>query len=141
MCKRSTSNAEAGSFARRMAWELRIPGTHYSGNTNQRLLEFRQAEGRDFAADSRELRDHVRAAVAAEMGATWDDDRAAQIASREIVVWIVKRIYGEVTDVELEPLNPEYRAWKLSHGLDGRIGIAHEKWVKAVARAEAIVTA
>jgi hypothetical protein len=133
---------EASAFASRFSFELRIAGRHEeSGLSNQALLDIRKAEGRDFAADTRELRDFVMRRVRDEIGERWDDDTAARIAGTAIVEWIVRRIEGDVADVYLEPLNPEYRAAKIAAGLDGRIGIAHGHWRDAVARAEAIVTA
>jgi hypothetical protein len=136
---------EAGAFARRLSWELRIPGDHYSGMSNQALLDIRKAEGRDFNEDTRELRDHIRDEVVRQIGPTWDDDRAARIAGDAIVKWVVRRIEEQGLDMsKLEPLNPEYRAWKARQTapvLDTRIGIARGVWLKAVKRAEAIVSA
>lgn len=132
---------EAGEFARRLAWDLRIAGQHHSGVSNQRLLEYRQAEGRDFAEDTATLRDHVRDAVRQGVGADWDDDRAAQIAATTILAWIVRRIEERGVDVSLAPLSPRYRAFKAKAGLDSRIGIATGRWLAAVRRAEVSVTA
>jgi hypothetical protein len=131
---------EAGAFARRLSWELRLSGTHApSGLSNQALLDIRRAEGRDFAEDTEQLRDHVRREVERGIGPTWDDDRAARIAGDAIVAWILRRLDEGGLDVDLTPLAASTVAFKAKHGLDPRVGIATGAWRRAVARAEVSV--
>lgn len=132
--------AEAGAFARRATWELRIAGTHApSGLSNQELLGIRQAEGRDFAEDTAALRAHALDAVRTATATGWDDDAATRAFADAVLEWILRRVDEGGVDVELTPLAASTRAFKAKHGLDPRIGIATGAWRRALARAEVSV--
>ncbi len=128
--------ALALEFSRSFHFALQIPGTHYSGLSNQQLLEVMESNGRPFAQDTPELRDHVRDRIADAFGTQeWDRPRALSVAARAVRDWIVKRIEEQGVDVELKPLNADYRAAKTSDGFDGRIGIKTRAWLGSVKNA------
>ncbi len=132
--------AESADYAAGFTFELIVPGAHYNGISNQGLLEVLARQGRDFAADTPKLREHVRhALVAAFQHQEWDDDTAGQIAQDAILAWIVDRIESQGVDIPLAPLTPDWSAWKAHKGYDSRIGVAKGKWLKAVQRGRVVV--
>jgi hypothetical protein len=134
------ATAEAGAFARRATWELRIAGTHApSGLSNQELLGIRASEGRDFAADTIALREHALDAVRTATATGWDDDMATRAFADAVLVWILRRVDEGGVDVDLTALAPSTVAYKAKHGLDPRVGIATGAWRRALARAEVSV--
>ncbi len=127
---------EATRFAGAFHWALSIPGTHYSGLTNQHLLEIMEANGRPFASDTPQLRDHVRARLlAAFASADWERSRAVDIAARAVREWIVRRLDEQGLDVELKPLNADYAHWKQAHGYSSQIGRKTGAWRGSLANA------
>ncbi len=127
---------EATRFSRAFHWSLSIPGTHYSGLTNQHLLEILAAQGRPFAEDTPQLRDHVRERLlAAFASAAWERSRAVAVAARAIREWIVRRLDEQGLDVELKPLDADYAASKRAHGYSGKIGVRTGAWRGSLAAA------
>lgn len=133
---------QAARFAGAFHWALSIPGTHYSGLSNNALMEVMEANGRPFLSDTPELRDHVRdRLVAAFASAAWDAERAVAVAARAVREWIVRRIDEQGLDVDLKPLDGDYRSAKIADGHDGRIGIRTRAWRGSVANAVVEVAA
>jgi hypothetical protein len=122
-------------LSRHLKFELTIRGQHYSGLSNQKLLEIRKREGRDFAKDTLALREHVRRVLVAQFRpGQWDDDTATTLAAEAIRDWIVARINGDVTDVPLDALSPAYAERKRRAGKGGEsIGVWSGRWRDAVA--------
>lgn len=126
----------AADYAAGMTWQLIIPGRHYSGLSNQDLLHIFQANDRDIAADTPEIRDHLRKELISEFGGKpWDDDIAGQVAQKAIVDWVVRRVEEQGVDVTLRPLSAAYARQKAAEGYDSRIGIRKNKWLKSIRRA------
>lgn len=125
--------SEATAYAKGLEFELLLSGTHYTGVTNQSLLGILASQGRDFAADTPELRAHVRTSLLdAFKGQLWDDDTAGEVAQDAIKDWIIQRIENQGDDITLTPLSPDYAAEKAARGYDSRIGVRKGKWLKAV---------
>lgn len=131
-------------LVRVMDWSLKIPGEHYSGLSNQEILEVRQSEGRDFAADTTALRIAVLASLLVqyenevEMPDIEDIRRTIRDAVRE---HIRRRIDGEVRDVRIPLLTPAYAARKRRAGKGAEpVGVWTGAWRDAVARAEVAIT-
>lgn len=128
------------SFLADLKWELRIPGTHYSGLSNQALLEVRANEGRDFAADTVQLRQHLRRELAERFRGF---DRAPTLSelrdltSKLIVNFIASdRVLHGGGDVILPALSPAYAAWKRKQGKGGKpIGVYRGDWLRALRKA------
>jgi hypothetical protein len=125
---RAELTSKIKTFARSLTWSLRIRGQHYSGLGNQELFDILAAQGRDFGADTSQLRTHVANALiqtfaqSAYVPLMIDLEDAAADA---ILEWIVMRFNGEVRDVRLKRLSKNYREWKQRHGLSARVGVAH----------------
>jgi hypothetical protein len=123
-------HALAALFVRRMEYRFHIPGGHYSGLSNQELYEILAAQGRDFAAPSRRLDEHVRLTILSEFeGFTAPPSINAlkQTAAMAIAEWVITRWEGRVRDVAIRRLPQGKGTWferKRRLGLDLRVGIA-----------------
>ena len=108
---RTQAEAAVAQFAQQLSFALRIPGRHYSGLSNQDLFDILAAQGRDFAANTRPLRDHV-AKVLRDVFVDGDepvtDASLKQYASDAILEWIVARFEGKQHDVSMRALS---RSW------------------------------
>lgn len=137
----ATGSRQALEYAMVMQWELIIPGNHYSGLSNQELLEVFQNHGRDIGQDTDAIRKHLRDELVREFsGKPWDEGVAGQLLQRLIVQWVVRRVEEQGLDVDLAPLSPAYKSRKLKQGYDGRIGIRKGKWLKAIRKARVNIT-
>ncbi len=138
----ASASTEATRFSRAFHWSLSIPGTHYSGLTNDALLEILAAQGRPFASDTPQLRDHVRDRLVAAFGAAvWEPERAVDVTARAVREWIVRRIEQQGLDVKLDELDDDYRDAKVAHGFDRRIGIKTGAWLGSVKNATVEIAA
>jgi hypothetical protein len=135
----------AALFVRRMEFRFHIPGSHYSGLSNQHLFEILAAQGRDFAARNRRLDEHVRLTILSEFeGFTAPPSINAlkQTAAMAIAEWVITRWEGRVRDVRITPLPQGKGTWferKRKRGLDLRVGIAKGDLLEA-AQLDAKVT-
>jgi hypothetical protein len=124
-------------FRKPGAWEIDIPGEHYSGLSNNALMEVRQNEGRDFIHHSVQLDQHVQK----ELGARWNgfDARAVTVdelredAEKIVRIYVVSRIMHAGLDVECPPLTPRYAEAKRKAGFGGRpIGVRRGRHLAAI---------
>ncbi len=113
------------AFADRLRFTLRIPGTHPSGLSYEELFDILAAQGRDFGADSPQLRGHIRYALREQFDGGRAPGRAQlrQIAEAAILEWIVSRIETGLRDVPIRPNDPKYRRWKMKHAAYSRVGM------------------
>jgi hypothetical protein len=113
------------AFARRLQYTLRIPGTHPSGISYEELFEILANQGRDFAADSPRLREHIRYALREQFGTGRAPGKAQlrQIAEAAIIEWIVARIDSGLRDVPIKPNESSYRRWKVRNAAYSRVGM------------------
>ena len=116
-----------------------IPGTHYSGLTNQQLFEILASQDRDFAANTRTLRKYV----AAELRVALEGARRLplnaeleRLAAPIILSWILKRMDAKVRDERLRALTPRYAEAKYRAGYHTPIGTRTGALRGAVAQAE-----
>ncbi len=102
-------------FAQSLDYDLDVPGTHRGGITNADLLDVLAAQGRDFAANTRSLRAHVRTGLQLAVEETGRVPTNAQLEAlaRDLVLdWILGRMEGRVTDIRLRALTQAYRRRK-----------------------------
>ena len=140
---RAATPGEIQAAIRRLTSSLRfrlvIPGTHYSGLTNQDLLLVRQREGRDFAANTAALRRYVGTFLRITLEGARRLPTVAEfeaLQSAAILEWILKRIDYEVRDVPIPLLTPAYARRKAAAGFGDRpVGVWHGDWREAVAQA------
>lgn len=119
----------AALLVRRFEFRFKIPGGHYSGLSNQALYEILASQGRDFAAPSRALNEHVKLTILSEFEgmATPSINALKQCAATAVLEWIVSRWETRVRDVPIKRLPQGSGTWferKRKRGLDLRVGIA-----------------
>lgn len=114
------------TFAQRLTFSLRVPGAHPTGLAYDELLGILERQGRDFAADSKRLREHVAYALVEQFG---DDRRPPgvtqlrQIAAAAILEWVLTRLEMGNRDVPIKPNDPAYRAWKKRNTAYSAVGM------------------
>jgi len=145
---RPATRGEIDTVIRLMAsnaleYEVEIPGTHYSGLTNQHLFEILRDQGRDFADNNRTLRKFVAAELRRALdGATRlpTSEELDVLASGFILVWILKRMDAKVRDVRIKALTEQYARAKYKAGYRTPIGIRTGALREAVASATVNIT-
>lgn len=130
----------AARFARSARIDVDVAGRHYSGLSNAELLDILAAQGRDFLQTTEEMRAHVQETIASTLGAQWDEQNAREVAAEAVREWIVQRFERQGVDVDLAPLDAQYRAWKSSSGYSTKIGIKTGALLGAVKSARVRVT-
>lgn len=123
------------TFARELEYDLRIPGRHSEGPTYNKLLEYREAEGRPFAKDTRTLRERVRRALQEEFTETQRAPTLAdlkRVAAGAILETVVLRVEEQGFDVRIKPNRQTYMRWKAREGFDTRAGIRTGEWLDAL---------
>lgn len=124
---------DVSKYVRDLKFELLVPGQHYSGVSNQDLLNILEWQGRPFAEDTPELRDYASKKLLAYFSdKPWDDDSAGEVAQDAIKDWIIARLEKQGQDVTLKPLTSYYAAYKRAAGFDPRIGVKKGKWYAAL---------
>lgn len=117
-------------------WSLSIPGKHYSGGTNNDVLEWRKSEGRDFAADTSTLRRRVLTAVLLEFEGrttTPSPSQVKAVIADTILEWVVKRVEQGGIDVDVPALTARYAAAKKKAGFGSRpVGVRTARWLMAL---------
>lgn len=118
--------------------ELRVPGSHYSGLSNQALLEVRRREGRDFDAWTVQIRQDLAKHLIERWRARGRLPSFAELeadAGEYLTDKVVKRVGRGGDDVLLEPLTDAYAKRKRKLGKGGKpIGVLTGKWITALAR-------
>ena len=139
-------HALAALFVRRMEYQFHIPGGHYSGLSNQALYEILAAQGRDFAAPSRALDEHVRLTILSEyegFTAPPSINALKQTAAMAVLEWVITRWETRVRDVRITPLPQGPGTWfarKKKLGLDLRVGVARGELLEAAREARVKIT-
>lgn len=124
-------------------YTITIPGTHYSGLTNQRLFDILASQDRDFAANTRTLRKFVAAEMRIALeGATRlpTPTELDRLAAPIILAWVLRRMDGLVRDERLRPLTERYAQAKFRAGYLTPIGTRTGALRGAVAAAQVTVT-
>lgn len=123
-------------------FEITIPGTHYSGLTNQALFDILAGQDRDFAANTRTLRKFVAAELrialegAARLPTPTELDR---MAAPIILAWVLRRMDGKVRDERLRPLTERYARAKFKAGFHTPIGTRTGALRNAVSQAQVTI--
>lgn len=139
---RAASPRDVQSAVRRIAsalrFEVRVPGTHYSGLTYEHLLQILDDQGRPFLDNTRSLRAHVGLVL----GLAFEGARQVptvreleRVASAALLDWIVRRRFGGDSDVRMRALTPRYREAKGKAGFTGPLGVRTGALRDAVKRA------
>jgi hypothetical protein len=138
---RETNKEIVKAFCRGLrsaVFRVEVPGQHYSGLSNQELLEVREGEGRDFAMHTVQLDQYLTKELTERYGGF--DARVVtaaelrELTGKLIVARVAARIYGGGIDVEVPALSPAYAAYKRKAGRGGRpVGVFSGRHVAAIA--------
>lgn len=125
-------------------FRLLIAGQHYSGLSNQALLEVRAGEGRDYGADTVQLKQWLRRELLSRfrgLGRVPTTREVADLASLLVVNFVAtRRVLGGGGDIEVPPLTPRYAAAKARAGFGGKpIGVRSGRWLQSLLRQGRVV--
>ena len=129
-------------FSQSLRYKIDIPGTHYSGLTNQTLFEILADQGRDFAKNTPTLRKYVAAElrIALEGARRLPTNEELDALTAPIVLaWVVKRLGGKVRDITVRRLTEAYARSKFKAGFKTPIGVRTGALYYAVAEASVTI--
>jgi hypothetical protein len=147
---RTATRAAIIAFTKDLRWTLSIPGDHYSGISNQALLDVRIREGRDFApteeypdaGNTIQLKQWLRAELLERFesfSAVPTLQMLQDIGGKLIVKRVAERVMHGGLDIHEQPLSAAYARFKARHGKGGKpIGVWSGKWLAALRRATVI---
>lgn len=122
--------------------QLRVPGSHYSGLSNQALLEVRVREGRDFDQWTVQAKQRIERKLVAKYRDRGRLPSVAEIeadASEEFVAIVKERVERGGLDIKLEKLSKAYAVRKRKEGYGSKpIGVLRGRWLASLDRAFAI---
>lgn len=104
-------------FAKRLEWSLHVPGSHTGGVAYDTLLGYLAEQGRNFLADSRSLRAHVKLKLQLRFEGYQRAPNATELkreAAAAILEWVLARFDRKVRDVPIKANDPAYLAMKVA---------------------------
>lgn len=105
---------------------MHVPGMHRSDVSYDDLLGYLAEQGRDFTADNRTLRAHVKQALLLRFEGFQRAPNLTElreVAAAAIVEWVVMRFDRKVRDVDIKPNNQTYLRWKSREGYGTTPGV------------------
>jgi hypothetical protein len=137
--KKLTREVIKAFTGRGFGFDIEIPGTHYSGLTNQAMLEVRENEGRMFASDGAAIQVWLRKELNERFDGTGSVPSLAAItdlAEKLVRQRIIDRVKLGGIDVAVPALTAKYAAWKRKKGKGYKpVGEFSGRWLRAVAKA------
>ena len=129
-------------YSQSLQYTVEVPGTHYSGLTNQQLFDILARQDRDFAKNNRALRTYV----AAELRLHLEDTRRLPtneeldaLAARAVLARVMSRLHGKVRDITVRRLTEAYARAKFKAGFKTPIGVRTGALYYAVAKAAVVI--
>ena len=129
-------------YAQSLQYTVEVPGTHYSGLTNQQLFDILASQDRDFAKNNKALRTYV----AAELRLHLEDTRQLPtnedldaLAARAVLARVMSRLHGKVSDITVRRLTEAYARAKFKAGFRTPIGVRTGALYYAVSRAAVVI--
>lgn len=105
------------AFAKQLDWVLHVPGQHAGGPSYEQLLGYLAEQGRNFLADSRSLRAHVKLKLQLKFEGYQRAPNATELkreAAAAILEWVLARFDRKVRDVSIKANAPAYIALKVA---------------------------
>lgn len=125
-------------------FEIRVPGSHDGGISNQDLFAVLAAQGRDFLDVNRAMMAHCLRVLDEALLAAGDIPTKSDIRERlsdAAVEWALKRMRGEIRDVRVKALTYEYALRKRKDGYgDNPVGVRTGQLFAALERARIVWT-
>jgi hypothetical protein len=149
LAERSATRGEIVRFlrdaVRGIELSFRVAGSHGDGVSNQELVGYLEAGGREFDKVTPAMRSHILSTILAEYenGSRIPYVRDVRKSIGEAALdWIIKRFHAQVRDVHLKQLTLRYARAKAKAGYGNNpIGIRTGKLVDAIEeRGKVVVT-
>jgi hypothetical protein len=113
-------------YSQSLQYTVEVPGTHYSGLTNQQLFDILASQDRDFAKNNRALRTYVATEIRLHLEGTrrlpTNEDLDA-LAARAVLARVMSRLHGKVRDITVRRLTEAYARSKFKAGFKTPIGV------------------
>jgi len=129
-------------YSQSLDYTVEVPGTHYSGLTNQQLFDILAKQDRDFAKNNRALRTYV----ATELRLHLEDTRQLPtnedldaLAARAVLARVMSRLHGKVRDITVRRLTEAYARAKYKAGFKTPIGVRTGALYYAVSQAAVVI--
>jgi hypothetical protein len=129
-------------YSQSLDYTVEVPGTHYSGLTNQQLFDILASQDRDFAKNNRALRTYV----ATELRLHLEDTRQLPtnedldaLAARAVLARVMSRLHGKVRDITVRRLTEAYARSKFKAGFKTPIGVRTGALYYAVSQAAVVM--
>lgn len=125
-------------YSQSLDYTIDIPGTHYSGLTNQQLFEILASQDRDFGKNNRALRTYVATEIRIHLEGTRrlpTNEELDALAARAVLARVMSRLHGKVRDITVRRLTEAYARAKFKAGFKTPIGVRTGALYYAVSRA------
>jgi len=125
-------------YAQSLDYTVDVPGTHYSGLTNQQLFDILASQDRDFAKNNRALRTYVATELRIHLEGTKrlpTNEELDALAARAVLARVMSRLHGKVRDITVRRLTEAYARAKYKAGFRTPIGVRTGALYYAVAQA------
>ena len=129
-------------YSQSLDYTVEIPGTHYSGLTNQQLFDILASQDRDFAKNNRALRTYVAAELRLHLEGTKrlpTNEELDALAARAVLARVMSRLHGKVRDITVRRLTEAYARAKYKAGFRTPIGVRTGVLYYAVAQAAVVI--
>jgi len=129
-------------YAQSLDYTVDVPGTHYSGLTNQQLFDILASQDRDFAKNNRALRTYVAAELRIHLEGTKrlpTNEELDALAARAVLARVMSRLHGKVRDITVRRLTEAYARAKYKAGFRTPIGVRTGALYYAVAQAAVVI--
>jgi hypothetical protein len=129
-------------YAQSLDYTVEVPGTHYSGLTNQQLFDILAKQGRDFADNNRALRTYVATELRVHLEDTKrlpTNEELDALAARAVLARVMSRLHGKVRDITVRRLTEAYAKAKYKAGFRTPIGVRTGALYYAVAKAAVVI--
>lgn len=129
-------------YAQSLDYTVYVPGTHYSGLTNQQLFDILARQGRDFADNNRALRTYVATELRIHLEGTKrlpTNEELDALAARAVLARVMSRLHGKVRDITVRRLTEAYARAKFKAGFKTPIGVRTGALYYAVAKAAVVI--
>ena len=129
-------------YSQSLDYTVDVPGTHYSGLTNQQLFDILASQDRDFAKNNKALRTYVAAELRIHLEGTRrlpTNEELDALAARAVLARVMSRLHGKVRDITVRRLTEAYAKAKYKAGFKTPIGVRTGALYYAVSKAAVVI--
>jgi hypothetical protein len=129
-------------YSQSLDYTVDVPGTHYSGLTNQQLFDILASQDRDFAKNNKALRTYVATELRIHLEGTRrlpTNEEIDALAARAVLARVMSRLHGKVRDITVRRLTEAYAKAKFKAGFKTPIGVRTGALYYAVSKAAVVI--